>query len=227
MLPNDRRIVMAAVLTDMICPICGASSRKKTFVRFLCQDCWAAQQKLKLPEKIVIERCKRCRKTRVKKAWLEGQKELKEEIAGMCRWKGERICIGVKELDDSHCKIVLRIGDVQIEKDIPVEWHTTLCQDCTKLVRGYYEAIIQLRTESREVTPELEKLKDSIVRELENITFMPKIDKHKFGFDIYVGSTSAAFNILRAAGLRYTSTRKLFTQKAGKNLYRTTFLVKL
>lgn len=227
MLPNNRQIPMTAALTDMVCPVCGASSREKVFVKFLCQDCWATQQKLKLPEKIVIERCKNCGKVRTRKAWLQSPKELKEEIAGMCRWKGERAGIGVKELDDRHCRVILRIGDVQIEKDIPVEWRTSLCPDCTKLARGYYEAIIQLRTESGEVTPKLERLKDRLVQDLENITFVPKIDERRFGFDIYVGSTNAAYNSLRAAGLKYKSTRKLFTQKAGKNLYRTTFLVKI
>jgi nonsense-mediated mRNA decay protein 3 len=232
MLPNFYDIISRyyyednMALTDMICPRCGASSKEKKFVKFLCKECWVSQQKIKLPEKIIIEKCKKCGKVRISD-WTFNFGSLKENVMDMCKWKGEKVCEEVLGFTPNLCTVRLRLDDVEIEKDIPVATHNTLCPDCTKLARGYYEAIIQLRSEEKKVTPKMEKLKEKLMQLIEKVTFIPKVDDFRFGFDIYVGSTRAVYSLLRKEGLKYLTTTTLATQKAGKELHRTTFLVKV
>jgi len=213
-------------LTDMVCPKCGISSKDRKFVKFLCQDCWVRQQKIKLPEKIIIETCKKCGKVKIR-SWMINFNNLKDEIVPMCKWQSEQVCVGIPEFTMKACRVRLRLGEVEIERDIPVKVNRTLCPDCTKIARGYYEAVIQLRSEEGKVTPRLESLKEKLTRLLENVTFISKAEDFKYGFDIYVGSTTAVYSTLREAGQKYLTTTSLVTQKAGKELHRTTFLIKI
>ena len=225
------------ILTEQFCPICGISSKEKKFIKFLCIDCWIAQQKFKIPEKIIIQQCRKCGRIKLRE-WTDDKSSIENEITRMCASHRD-VKAKVIELTDQYVRIELEIEGTKFEREIPIEIKRTLCPECTKEVRGYYEAIIQLRLKSHErrgrkgrkefeeIVSQLRGLKDRIQKELEKVTFVPKVDEQPFGFDIYVGSTSEAYNVLRLLGLKYTSTKKLFTQKAGKKLYRTTFLIRI
>ena len=216
---------MKESLKILICPLCGSSSKKKKFINFFCEDCWLSKQKVKLPEKIIIQKCKSCGRLKIRK-WNLNIEDLKKEIFSVNKFITE-----IKELNEKSCKIVFTFDDTKVEREIPVEFKSTLCDECTKRIRGYYEAVIQLRSMDKKIYNEKRKdfirFKNEIVNELEKITFVPLVKEEKYGFDIYVGSTQKAFETLKNLGLKYKSTKKLFTKKKGKNLYRTTFLVKL
>jgi NMD protein affecting ribosome stability and mRNA decay len=52
-------------------------------------------------------------------------------------------------------------------------------------------------------------------------------DRVRGGIDVYTSSTAATFKVLSDLRMRSKISRKLWTQKKGKQLFRTTFLVRV
>ncbi len=92
--------------------------------------------------------------------------------------------------------------------------------------KNYYEAIIQLRPEKKEVL-------DFIMKQIEkNNIYVSKTVQFKTGLDIYVSSQKFAQQLLRKLKKSFkgkgSSTRSLFTQHrlTSKKVYRVTILFK-
>lgn len=208
-------------LTDLICPKCGVSSKEKEFAGMFCIECKSkdAFEKTQIPICIKIQKCKKCGKVKIKR-WNKNISELEQQVVSLCKGNFEQI--EVMSLNPDECKIDFVFSELRISETIPVKISKTLCDNCTREVRGYYEAIIQLRGEKNEVKVTLDRL----VRELKKTTFLPSIKEFPFGFDIYVGSVIATRAALAELGLKALVTRKLFGLKAGRIVFRTTFLIR-
>jgi NMD protein affecting ribosome stability and mRNA decay len=210
---------------DLICYRCGASSKYKKFIDSLCVDCFINERKKKIPDEIIVKVCKDCGKLRIK-TWTDKKKINKELMDKLSKYNP----IKIVEKDDG---IEVTFSDkVNFEKVIKLKKEFTLCDVCSKIRSKYYEAIIQIRMEEgktkkerEEIEKRLEEIKNSIVENLQKRTFITKIERVKFGYDIYAGSAKDVASILSGCPVKVT--KKLYGEVAGKKVYRTTFLLRV
>jgi len=113
-----------------------------------------------------------------------------------------------------------------------------LCPTCTRRHSKYYEGILQVRTETKDLGPED---RDRLVGFVEAAVarrsakgeevFISKIEDVRGGTDLYLSSNTAARSIARELADAFYgsvgSSPKLYGQKNGKDLYRVTYLVRL
>jgi nonsense-mediated mRNA decay protein 3 len=205
-------------LNDLVCPSCGILSSKKKFIGMFCIDCHTRRQmeRITLPEVIEVLQCKRCGRMVIKK-WSERIEALKEEIPSLFK----KLKTVVLEITPEECELEFVFEDMTFQKRIPVKMHRTLCDDCTRIARGYFEATIQVRGDKEKIGKMVEKL----VRNLKKKTFITSVNELREGIDIKVGSTEATRAVL--SGKKYLATKELYGAKEGKQIFRTTFLIRV
>jgi len=196
------------------CPKCGATEDEKDFIGSFCIDCYISMNKPDLPAKIVIYRCKQCGAERFS-AWGT---PVEEAIAHALKSK----VFGTPEITIEDDYVIARYDKIDMEFKIPLKIKETTCNTCSQKSSGYYEAIIQLRGKYAHDHTFAQK----IIGQLERITFIPKVEELKEGLDIYVGNKQAVAIILTALGIKALTSNKIGGMKNGKNVYRTTFLVR-
>lgn len=99
-----------------------------------------------------------------------------------------------------------------------------LCKNCSRMASGYFEAIVQLRGDKERIERTVVKLGKKLEA---NDTKIVKIEQLKEGLDVYIFSTFITGKVLRLLGLTFSISKKLAGRLKGKNVYRTTFLVRL
>lgn len=204
----------------LICPKCGKSSKEKNFIEAFCVDCYPYN--LKIPEKIEIDVCKRCRKMRIKGEWVEyDRKKLEEYVEGKC--KGDFTSVEY-DIDSQTAVFTIKKGDseAQVERKFPLKENIVMCTSCSRIAGGYFESIIQLRGNEGKVR----KYTKILTKMLSRSTFISKIDEKKEGTDMYIGNTRAVLETIAELGIKRKITRKLAGTKYGKKFYRTTFLLR-
>jgi len=215
------------------CPACG----KETDELFdkLCEACFTKNETLaQIPEKIKIRVCENCGligSTRVKKI---DNNNLRKLVEKKLKVNGE-----IKSVDIKMNKIGKKI-DVEInvsgllkgriEKKetltTKIEIKKYLCETCGKVRGGYYEAVIQLRSDDFK---KIEKTLNALDKKKKNRGMITKIEKNKNGVDIYFTPKKILGylmkNVPEAKEVKKSYT--LATKKDGKDLYRNTVLVRL
>ena len=148
----------------MFCPECGRTDVE--LFEGVCKDCYLkGYQFLKIPENITVTVCKHCN------AKLEGGKWQEEEIPEEeIIYRALENNIEVDELaQDEEIELEIDqmrgtiaecyveatatvLGELMSEAHTPnVRINHTVCPDCSKKSSGYYEAVIQLRADEREL----------------------------------------------------------------------------
>ncbi|MCX8202676.1 MAG: NMD3-related protein [Candidatus Micrarchaeota archaeon] len=232
-------------LRIMICPKCGRSNDEVAFHGFVCIDDFLAEKKMKIPSKILLQICKYQDKMNARnnpKAWVVSWREIMDQIANSIKIGGaEVICRDVNLERKIAVVDVIFDGDEKnkITKEIPLDVRYTLCDIHTKSVRGYYESIIQIRPPEGwkpETSEEEEQMKNDIKRKADKIisslqAVQPDIyikrEQLKKGIDLYTSSTASTFKALSLLGIKIIRSKKLWTMKEGKELYRTTFIIRI
>ena len=122
---------------------------------------------------------------------------------------------------------------------IEIAWKKEQCDRCSRYSGGYYEAILQVRAAQRKPDAyELEKAADiasASEEELQSagdrLSFVLKVDEHRDGIDIFVGSQHLADlvsrGIVQELGGKYSTHPKLVGERDGKKLYRVTYAIRL
>lgn len=142
-------------------------------------------------------------------------------------------------------EIRARIHEMQRElhhekKKVTVYVRQTVCPRCQKFLGGYFEAILQVRAEDRELTKEerdkISKLVEEKVDEImkrDRMGFIQDTVEKEEGIDFYMGSTSAARKLAQAIRDRYGGSISEAYQLVGqdrmtsKEVYRTSVSVRL
>lgn len=204
----------------LICPRCGSSDSEKEFIEAFCVDCY--EIKIKIPQKLKFERCKRCGRMLLQGKWSEfDEHAIGQYIVSKCR--GEFINAIYDHHDQSIVFFIKKGSKIsKITKMINVNIEIIMCSDCSRMSSGYFEAIIQLR--GRELR--IKKYERVFKTELARKTFVSKVEEKKEGIDLYVGSTKAVMELLKEMKLTYKISRTLFGRKEGRNVYRTTFAIR-
>ena len=135
-------------------------------------------------------------------------------------------------------KAVGRFQDLAVVQDfhVRVRIKPSLCDSCQKQRGRYYEGILQVRGEDRELTPrEMGSVRTFVTARVNRsegtATFVSRIEEVHGGLDFYVSTNALAKGLARdiagSFGGTVSASPKLFGQKQGKEVYRVTALVRL
>ena len=237
----------------MFCLQCGREN--EYLFKGLCRSCFIGKSSLiTLPPELEVEFCAHCKSTHIGNKWQDLDLSEDEIIAKTISDK----CIPDLEAEDVNLtlEIINQKGSVQemlvlargLVLDQPLERKCTLrvninrtvCPECSKLVSGYYEAVVQLRADKRPLKPEeIQKADKIISHKLEKLlrknkmAYLTQKTEVKEGIDYYFGSYKAARKISSAlkdqmGGLIGESPRLIGKDKStGKDLFRIWISVRL
>ncbi|WP_407415143.1 60S ribosomal export protein NMD3 [Methanobrevibacter sp.] len=230
----------------MFCPECGSTD--KEMVGDICIDCFLKDfQMIEIPKRIEVQICSHCNSKLEEGKWSE-ENIPEEEIIYRALERNIKIADEVEneiinlEIDQmrgtiANCfvEVVGEVHGTQIEEthDSEVKILKTVCPTCSKLQAGYYEAVIQLRADKREIKSEEYSKADEIVERTlikqsksDKLAYCPQIAKLKEGYDYYIGSLKSARKVVEAlkeefGGTIKESPRLISEDKStGKGLYR-------
>ncbi|MGO9388014.1 MAG: 60S ribosomal export protein NMD3 [Methanobacterium sp.] len=237
----------------IFCPQCGKTGVK--LFSGLCRSCFIEKTCLiNIPKEIDIIICTHCGSIQKKGRWMDSELSLDDTVI-------ETVYEHV-EIDDSASDVEISVKILTIRGSIfeclvnvkayvmdeiltqeflvEVKVNKSVCIACSKYASGYYEAVIQMRADSRLLSDDEIGTADKIVRDkmgrLSNKNRMAYISQRvemKEGIDYYVGSYKAARKLTEAlrnvfGGVLKDSPRLMGRDKtAGKDLYRIWFSLRL
>jgi nonsense-mediated mRNA decay protein 3 len=213
-----------------ICPKCGKPT--EFFYRNLCLECYLLKIKLeeRFKEKIKIFQCPICENFILGKRIIPLEEIIKREMKK--RFKPLKVnFLEIKVRNEyARIKFEMKIDDLLLEREgkVKLEWKKTYCRYCQLMKSGYYESILQIRNQPKNLVSKVYKMIEKIWRE-NKFAFISKTVEHKNGIDLYLGSKGAARKIARILRKNYNPiikvSRKFYGFKNGKKIYRETILI--
>jgi len=234
-----------------VCPECGKET--DTIVKNVCPECFGKKFVLfELPEVLHARICPRCGSHYYKSKWEDmGTPEevamhtVEEslQIAG----NAENISIGMHPhprspyIFDVYADVEGEVEGVKFYKDAKVEVRVKreACDMCSRRAGGYFEGILQVRANNRiptkeEVTECLRLVEEAMLAQLkkgDKLAFVTDTMTFKDGADVYIGSSKAGRHvckhIIETLGGTVAEAYTLAGMKDGRDIYRTTFAMKL
>jgi len=219
------------------CIVCG----KEIDNGYVCGECRAEREEIVRVDKFEILVCSRCEAIRVGDRWVyEDFKRVFEDLM----LKNTQISedFNVKDiLIDLNSNLVTFTGEiagdeVSVTKQLNFRIRRLSCPKCSREAGGYYESVVQIRAENREVEEEeiegtMEALNEILEKEKGNEkAFATKIERTKEGLNIFLGSRNIGMKlskiISRKFGGSITESKKLHTRIDGRDVYRFTYSVR-
>jgi nonsense-mediated mRNA decay protein 3 len=222
------------------CPICGNETEYE-----ICPDCYMEREEIiEFKPYLEVKYCPKCGRF-YSKGWVESDLEeivLDKAAENMKHDPAFRVrAFELKELGENN-GIVLLEGSFlgkDVVRELPFELRRKgeVCDRCSRFYGGYFESIIQLRADGRELEKDeisraKELVDEAIQREKDNPgAFVSKVEERKEGIDFYIGSRNLAKKISRRIeeelGGKITESKKISGRKDGRDLFRTTYSVRL
>lgn len=238
----------------MFCPECGSNDGE--LIEGLCPICYLKGFKiLEIDPNITVTICAHCNAKLEKANWLEEEIPYEEIVYNVLEnnIKLSDLAEKYEKKDPSNLDIELeivkvkgtlyecvvngkaRIFDNLIEQEFKttVKINKSVCPNCSKRNSGYYESVIQLRADSRELEDfEIENVNnivDATLKKLfkkNKLSYLAQKAQLKEGIDYYIGSYKSGkklANILqeRIGGILKESPRLISEDRStGKGLYR-------
>ena len=221
------------------CPSCGRTeSPQLKFIQSFCEQCHFQHHKLyDAPPLLDVEQCQKCRKARLSGEWKAfSNDELKKWLVGKIKTPFKIKSSGLRLQEtlseegkrnyDAYLDVEFEAEGITVKRIIPIRIRIsqTQCRECSLRSGGYFEAIIQLRGDREKI----EKLANRIARRVEREKgFVSKTEEKKEGLDMYISSKQSAHEALGWLKAHYNTSRTLAGRKEGKELYRTTYCIRL
>ncbi|MDI9633970.1 MAG: 60S ribosomal export protein NMD3 [Methanolinea sp.] len=237
-------------IKDSMCPLCGRPSPNGE----ICGTCRVAKTRwLECPARVRIVVCPTCGAHRQAGAWVDERGDDDELVFSLVRQSlslhrelsGVTFSLSRREKSPNRtlveCTVRGTLFSVPVEGTcgVEVEWKKEQCDRCSLISGNYYEGIVQLRATGRKPAPreikEARRIASETLGEMvasgERLAFITKWDEHRDGLDITVGSQrlgrEIAHAITQSLGGKYSAHPKLVGEKAGRQLFRVTYLVRL
>ncbi len=218
------------------CAICGTETTHE-----ICPKCYLERYSIyEFHPYIEIKVCPKCGKA-YSRGWIDKEAALMDTILKNFTHDPE-FKINSFEIENlSENNGAVQIGGEFRGKKLTYELHFELrqkfevCERCSRLYGGYFESIIQLRAENRDIEEdEIERAKKLIDESIENAdyptAFVSKIVEKREGIDYYIGDRNLAKKIARKIeeelGGKVTESKKLSGRKDGREIYRTTYSIR-
>jgi nonsense-mediated mRNA decay protein 3 len=230
----------------MFCPQCGREDEE--LYQGLCRLCFIRENPLiSCPHELEATICAHCNSIFQGGRWIDSDLDPEDLIVDILTESVQPI-EGAEYVDLSF-KIINQRGskwdvlvsaqgrllgeEVTHKCQVTVKIKRTVCPDCSKYASGYYEAVIQLRADKRQLDPDEKVKADSILKNLlqklvekNRMAYLVDRVEIKEGVDYYIGSYKAARSVVNGlkdglGGIVGESPRLMGRDKsAGKDLYR-------
>lgn len=232
------------------CVKCGCDCEES--LNGLCIDCWLDGRKLtSLPHHVDLKVCTNCGEFNVGERWVRKdlavavQDAAADELSAIRDVEVESISMDMECQDPYVYVVTVRsvcnvMGyETEDEASTIVRIKNNVCRRCSRQLGSYYEAILQIRTGSKELTPELREetlamVENSVARQAANnkSLFITKMELVTGGVDVYLSSIALGKNLAKELGDAYCAetkeSPKLVGQTSdGQDMYRLTYLVRL
>ena len=230
----------------MFCVECGADG---PVYEGLCANCFRKRYPVVKPvEFLDLARCESCGSFRLRSGWSKVDRELvlpqllRDAMPPLPPYERVGFTQVAREEDANNLavtvKAVGRFRDLAPVQDfhLRVRIKPSLCDSCQKQRGRYYEGILQVRGEDRELTPgEVRALRTFVVARVDRTesseAFVSRIEEIHGGLDFYLSKNALAKGIARdvagSFGGTVSASPKLYGQKEGREVYRVTALVRL
>ncbi len=232
------------------CVKCGCDCEES--LDGLCIDCWLDGRKLTaLPHHVDLRVCTNCNEFNVGDRWVKKDLAVAVQDAAadaLCAIRDVRVTSVAMDVDcqdpyvyvvnvHSYCDIM----GYEAEDDAStiVRIKNNVCKRCSRQLGSYYEAILQIRTGSRELSPEMREeslamVENSVARQAAHnrSLFITKMELVTGGVDVYLSSMSLGKSLARELADAFCAetkeSPKLVGQTTdGQDMYRLTYLVRL
>jgi len=239
------------------CYLCG----KEAVVEGLCNTCYDEQHPLiEVSTPLPLIACKKCDSVKVPGGWQKisigkmnaeelAEKQMDIILNQEIKLFYEGVSLTIEEVNKldrvTHLMVTVtgksheNIPPHDEEYPVEIRFRYSTCDTCGMMSGGYYEAILQMRADGREISDEEKKeltkrVTDTTVAryKTDDKAFVNLIDDTKHGIDYYIGSMPLAKDIADDFESRYIAERKenyklIGEDKAGKKKYRVTILLRL
>lgn len=231
----------------MFCVECGAEG--PTYDG-LCGACFAKKHPLvEPPVHLDLSRCRECGSLHLRSGWERVPLDatiprlLAEVVPPLPPFRSVAFAANARPEDENNLYLTVhatgRYDDLRQTQDFAVRLRIkpSLCDLCQKQAGRYFEGILQVRGDGRDLTPaELRAVRTLVLSRVERGRdeggdFLSKVEEVHGGLDFYVGTNALGARLARqvseAFGGTVTASPKLYGQRQGKELYRVTSLVRL
>ncbi len=231
----------------MFCVECGAEG---TTYGGVCAKCFAKKHPLvEPPANLDLPRCKECGAFHFRSGWsrtdldLAIPQVLTDHVKPRLPFPKARFTHAAREEDENNyfltVKATGRYEGLEQVQDFHVRLRIkpSVCDLCQKQAGRYYEGILQVRGDGRDLTvKEMRAVRTLVLARVERGReeggdFLSRIEEIHGGLDFYVSTNALgmrlAKQIAEAMGGTIASSPKLYGQREGKELYRVTSLVRL
>lgn len=233
----------------MFCVECGKD--EPIFRNGTCLSCYLKHTQFsKGPTIMDITLCPHCSSYKYKNTWISEdfdyilKRHIKEAFSISPELQQPMIQTQCTEQDRVlRCMVVIRgslEGQVITEQHpLTVRIRRTTCDICSREAGGYYEAIIQIRTEKRIFQKdELQTLRstvESLVQQLQKSgkrgLFITDYEENRQGLDFFLSEKTTAFSIAKKIQEQFGGEFKQSASTAGmkdsKQVYRMTYLIRI
>jgi len=225
-----------------VCLKCGAET---PLTDHLCDICFRQNFELsKISPSVNMVCCKACYSLKIPGIWLEFN-DLESSVSHFVResieWNSEigmpSSSLVLNQLDPQKFKI--NIGcegkykglmlDTELKTEVQIKFQ--VCQICSRLAGGYYEAILQVRTKRKKILNTAVEIIYDQIESGPSEFFTTESGPVRGGYDFQLSSTDKARSISRDLMIKFgghvIETNTLVGRKDGRDLLRHTFGVRL
>lgn len=238
-------------IQDRFCPKCGKPSEKTG----LCNQCRVDTTPwITCDARVRHIHCPSCGAAKQVNTWTDTNRELADIAPDIAKSavhlhhdvKKPSITVdNIRDISVNRSRATLTIKGtlytLPVEKTCTVEilWQKEQCDRCNRITGSYYEGLVQVRADDRELSPfEMQtaaaiatQIEDTLQASGERLSFISDMSENRDGLDITLGSQHIGILIVQSItnqlGGRYTTHPKLVGEKNGKQLFRITYLVRL
>ncbi len=231
----------------MFCVECGAEG---PVYQGVCASCFAKKHPVvEPPANVDVPRCQQCGAFHFRSGWSRLDLDvaipqlLREQTKALPPFEHVSFTHVAREEDANNYFLTVKASGRFEDLRQVQDFHTRLrikpsvCDTCQKQAGRYFEGILQVRAEDRDLTPrEMRAVRTLVLSRVERGRneggdFISRTDEIHGGLDFYVSTnglgTRLAKEVAEAFGGSVSASPKLYGQRKGKELYRVTTLVRL
>lgn len=233
----------------MGCIECGA---EQEFLMSLCKECFTKRYHfISIPEYVDVTLCYFCNARKGRKSWTDHANReeaitcaVEEALQAGKEAKYIKADTKLEFLDpfngSAQIGVDFKVDGKKLHEDASaaVRLSIGVCTNCSRRTGNYFEATLQVRSSGR---PMLESERQEVTKTImdfieqegakDSSVFVTKMDELKTGLDFFLSSTAAAKVLQRRLSKTYgaptTDAMKVVGRQEGKDVVRSTFLVRL
>jgi nonsense-mediated mRNA decay protein 3 len=237
-------------IQDRFCPRCGRPTENEG----LCTSCLVQNTTwFTCDSRVTSTWCPSCGAIKQVNTWTDTNQDrsvLAPELACSAVHfhpdvKKPSVEADITDISPNRSKATMRVRGVLYNTDMEgtcttdIIWHKEQCDRCNRISGSYYEGVVQVRADGRDISPYeiqmaagiAQQVEDSLQAGGERLSFISDIHETREGLDIIVGSQHIGLSISQAIvaqlGGRFTTHPKLVGERNGRPLHRITYSVRL